>query len=98
LIETKNENGNIITTEKHRPCTFICLTFNSKEEIYLSLICSLYTTEHLGTKLINEAFNYLINNGYKLMSLDSITDKTTKFYLNKGFKIKKNQLKNQIII
>ena len=93
MIETKDENGNIITTEKHRPCAFLCLTFNSKEHIYLSLVCSLYTTEHLGTKLINEAFNYSINNGYKIMSLDSITDKTTKFYLNKGFEIKEKPIK-----
>lgn len=69
------------------------MLFNSKEEIYLSLVCSLYTTEHLGTKLINESFNYSINNGYKLMSLDSITDKTTKFYSNKGFEIKKKPYK-----
>ncbi len=93
LIETKDKNGNIITTNKYRPCAFLCLTVNSKEEIYLSLICSLYTTKHLGTKLINEAFNYSINNGYKSMSLDSINDKTTKFYLNKGFEIKEKLIK-----
>jgi len=71
----------------------LCLNDNSEEEIYLSLVCSLYTTEHLGTKLINEAFNYSINNGYKFMSLDSITEKTTKFYLNKSFEIKEKPIK-----
>ena len=62
LIETKDENGKIIITEKYRPCAFLCLTFNDKNHIYLSLIGGLHTTEHLGTKLINEAFNYSINN------------------------------------
>jgi thiamine pyrophosphokinase len=47
----------------------------------------------LGTKLINEAFNYSINNGYKIMSLDSITDITTKYYSKKGFEIKERPIK-----
>lgn len=93
IIETKDENGNIIITNKFRPCAFLCLTFNSKENIHLSLVCSLYTTEHLGTKLIEESFNYSLKNGYKFMSLDSITDTTTKFYLKKGFEINERPIK-----
>lgn len=93
IIETKDENENIIKTNKYRPCAFLCLIFNNKEYVHLSLVCSLYTTEHLGTKLIDKALNYSINNKYKIMSLDSISDKTTKFYLKKGFEIKEKLVK-----
>jgi hypothetical protein len=93
IIETKDEKGNIIKMNKYRPCAYLCLEKYDKEHINLSLVCSLTSTSHLGTKLINEAFNYSINNGYKIMSLDSITDKTTNYYLKKGFEIKEKIIK-----
>ena len=83
IIETKDDKGNILKINKFRPCAYLCLQYFSKEHINLSLVCSLTTNSHLGTKLINEAFEYSINNGYKIISLDSISDKTTKYYQKK---------------
>lgn len=92
IIETKNENNEIIKTNKYRPCAYLCLIENKKNFIHLSLVCSLYTEEHLGTKLINEAIKYSLNNGYKYITLDSISEKTTKYYLKKGFEIKEKSI------
>ena len=35
----------------------------------------------------------IINNGYKMISLDSITNKPTNYYLKKGFEIKERPIK-----
>lgn len=88
IIETK-DNNNIIKTIKYRPCAFICLEIINIEHLHLHLVCSLTTNkDHLGTKLLNTIFEYSKNNGYKKISLDSISNKTTLYYSNKGFEIK----------
>lgn len=92
IIETKNENNEIIKTDKYRPCAYLCLKIINEKNTYLSLVCSLYTEEHLGTKLINEAIKYSLNNGYEYITLDSISEKTTKYYSKKGFEIKEKPM------
>ncbi len=88
IIETKNNEGNIVTTEKYRPCAYLIIEKISNVKVHLSLLCSLSTTEHLGTKLLDMLFKYCNDNNYKTISLDSINAKTTRFYTNKGFIIK----------
>ena len=42
IIEIKDKNGNIIKTEKYRPCAYLCLEIYDQDYINLSLVCSLY--------------------------------------------------------
>ena len=94
IIKTKNENNEIIETEKYRPCAYICLSEYSQHEIHIMLVCSLYTTEHLGTKLMEKVFEYAKNKGYSIISLDSTNEKNTKFYSKKGFVVTPINKKN----
>jgi hypothetical protein len=84
IIETI-KNNKIVKETKYRPCAFICLIEYNNNEIHILLVCSIYTTGHLGTMLINEAIKYSQNKGYKIISLDSTNQKNTKYYEKKGF-------------
>lgn len=66
----RSEKLKINNTMKNRPCAFACVKYEENDILYLSLVCSIQNNDNLGTKILNEVFNFAKQKGYKFISFE----------------------------
>ena len=70
---------------KNRPCAFACIKKQDGETLILMLICTIQNMDKLGTKLLNDVFDYAKNNKFVKILLECDENNRT-FYEKFDFK------------
>ncbi len=70
---------------KERPCAFACIKKQDNDTLILMLICAIQNTEKIGTKILNNVFDYAKNNKFIKILLEC-NEKNKSFYKKFDFK------------
>ena len=70
---------------KNRPCAFAYIKKQDDETLILMLICAIQNMDKLGTKLLNDVFDYAKNNKFVKILLD-YDENNRIFYAKINFK------------
>ena len=64
---------------KNRPCAFACMKIEKNNVLTLMLICTIQNIDKLGTKILNNVFEYSKNHQFTKLLLEC-DENNKKFY------------------
>lgn len=70
---------------KNRPCAFACIRKEYDGILFLQIICAIQNMDKLGTRLLNDIFEFAIKNNYIQIILES-NQQNKSFYEKYNFK------------